>query len=99
LNFGFEVNDLRKISHNLKTLFLKLPSDKQKGISNWMKCFYQQNILELLDNIKDDFVNLRYMYLEDNIKKFDLYLIVQFTYKMQYEASMEVLGYDIKKQN
>lgn len=97
LNNGYNIDLLKKVGHNLRELFSKLPIRKQNHINEWMVCFERQNIFELLDNIKNDFVNLRYMYLDNNYKKFDLYIIAQFTYKLQYEASMELLGYDIKE--
>ncbi|MDO4282754.1 MAG: hypothetical protein Q4D02_03880 [Clostridia bacterium] len=97
LHNGYTSNELKKIGHNLSSLFLKWPSDKKNEINVWMKCFYQQDIFLLLDKIKNDFIDLRYMYMDHKVKKFDLYIIVQFTYKMQFEVSKELTGFDIKK--
>ena len=94
LNDGYSVKELKNMKHNLQDLFNALAEEEKSKIDNWITAFCQNDIFKFLDDIKNDFVDLRYMYLENKSKKIDLNLIVQFMYKLRYEVSMELLGYD-----
>lgn len=97
LKDGLSIKEIKEMSHNLQRLFNSLPENNKLKIDKWMTAFHQKNIFQLLDKLKNDFVNLRYMYLNNEEKEFDFEFIIQFMYKLQYETSMELLGYDIYK--
>ena len=95
---GKNVEECKKLNHNLSSLFKSLSINRQNSINEWMKNFQKSDAFKLLDKIKLHFVELRYMFLEKDIKNFDIQLIGQFTYRIQYEASICIVGYDIKRE-
>lgn len=95
---GATVEFVKKNKHYLHKLYDSLPTDIQNKINAWLVCFYGKNIIEFLKDINNDFTNLRYMYIENEIKKIDIQMISTIMYKLQYEVSMLLVGYDIYKE-
>lgn len=93
-----QVEDLKNIRHNLLKLYNMIPTNEQGQIKQIFEIITESDILTFLDEIKDDFIDLRYMYLENNIKKISMEKIMELSFRLQYETSMILYGFDYYKE-
>lgn len=64
------------------------------------QCFYRIDIDDLLDKVKNDYIDCRYMFLESNEEKYKLYFrgVQKLMYDVQHMVSMELYGKDTYKE-
>ncbi|MBO6195372.1 MAG: hypothetical protein J6O56_03375 [Bacilli bacterium] len=97
-NNNINVDDLKKTRHNLLKLYNMIPIDKQKQIKEIFEIMTETDMLTFLDEVKDDFIDLRYMYLENRIKQIDMKKIMELSYRLQFETSKILYGFDYYKE-
>jgi len=95
---GYNVNQLKKYGHNLKTLYNELPANIQNDIKDFMKNFNQIDVFDFLDNIREDFVNCRYMFINNTNNSYDFDNVKDFMYKLQHIVSLDLYGKDTYKE-
>ena len=95
LNRGYTVDDVIYLNHNLKKLYYNLEEKDKENISIWIKTFTQNDVLNLLDEIKNVFSDLRYNFITEKVKCIDMEKLLEFTFKIQNYTSFEIVGYDI----
>ena len=98
LKHGETIPHIKSMGHNLKKLFDSLPNNLKDNIYNWVLVFYQKDVFKYLNKIKNDFVDLRYMYFENKLKDRDIKLISEIMYKIQNVVHIELYGKDMYKE-
>ena len=93
---GINVKVLKSKQHHLCDLYLMLNDKRKEDINNWMQVFHLTNIIELLDKINNDYIDVRYMYIDGHPNKeiIDMHSLSQFMYKLQNDLGRELFGYD-----
>lgn len=96
---GLSKNEIKNKSHNLKSLFEALDEEDQINIKNILTAEIQDDVLDFLDSIKRDFIDMRYMYIDEANKdekdinnKFAK--CIQLMYRLQYHVSIKLYGRD-----
>lgn len=99
LSDGLSKKEFRDERHKLCNLYNMLDSKRRHEINNWMQNFHLINIFDFLDSINNDYVDVRYMYIENNTSKNmpNIKDLSQFMYKLQHMLSLELFGNDYYK--
>ena len=96
--YGVSNSKLQKCGHNLESLFNLLNNDIQKELINRFKCFYVINLCEFLNKVKNDFVECRYMFLEEKNNKMYFNFVKNLMYELNHMASVDMYGMDTYKE-
>lgn len=95
LNRGFTADDVTCLNHNLKKLYINLLEKDKNEIDKWIKVFVQEDVWDILDEIKNTFTDLRYNFIKEKVKDINMKKLLEFTFKIQNVASFEIVGYDV----
>ena len=96
---GYPVKVLRKKGHKLLDLFNMLGEDDKRIIRNIFEIEIQEDMIDYLDRINNDFVNMRYVYVNGN--KIDSKTInnnfaktIRLMYRLQNFVSLKLYNRD-----
>lgn len=96
---GLSSDDIKTLGHNIKSLFESLNKEDQVAIKNILTIEIQDDVLSYLDKIKNDFTNMRYMYVsgtkndEKNINN-KFAKCIRLMYRLQNYVSLKLFGRD-----
>lgn len=96
---GLSTCDIKDCSHNMKSLFEAMNEEDQLDIKHILTIEIQEDVLTYLDKIKDDFTNMRYVYISGiNYDEVDINnkfaKCIQLMYRLQYHVSLKLFGRD-----
>ena len=96
---GWSVDDIKSNSHNIIELFKCLDENDQINIKTIQSIEIQDDVLKFMNNIKNDFTNMRYMYINDD--KYDVNDVnnkfakcIKLMYRLQNYVSLKIYGRD-----
>ena len=96
---GWSVDDIKSNSHNIIELFKCLDENDQINIKTILSIEIQDDVLKFMNNIKNDFTNMRYMYINDD--KYDVNDVnnkfakcIKLMYRLQNYVSLKIYGRD-----
>lgn len=96
---GLSTRDIKDCSHNMKSLFEAMNEEDQLDIKHILSIEIQEDVLTYLDKIKDDFINMRYVYI--NGTNYDEVAInnkfakcIRLMYRLQHHVSLKLFGRD-----
>ena len=96
---GKTVAELRKANHKLLDLFNMLSYEDQTTLKTAFKMDWEYDLFKHLDKINNDFVNMRYVYINND--KMDIEYennkfatTISFMYMLQLHVSMRLFGKD-----
>ncbi len=96
---GLSTRDIKACSHDMKSLFEAMTKEEQLDIKHILTIEIQEDVLTYLDKIKDDFINMRYVYINGtNYDEVDINnkfsKCIQLMYSLQHYVSMKLFGRD-----
>lgn len=96
---GLSTRDIKDCSHNMKSLFEAMNEEDQLDIKHILTIEIQEDVLTYLDKIKDDFTNMRYVYISGkNYDEVDInnkfVKCTQLMYRLQHHVSLKLFGRD-----
>lgn len=96
---GLSTRDIKACSHDMKSLFEAMTEEEQLDIKHILTIEIQEDVFDYLDKIKDDFINMRYVYINGtNYDEVDINnkfaKCIQLMYRLQYHVSMKLFGRD-----
>ena len=96
---GLSSEEIKSCSHNMNSLFNALDEQDQINIKNILTIEIQDNVFDYLNKIKNDFTNMRYMYINEIIyddkdvnNKFAK--CIKLMYRLQNYASLKLYSRD-----
>lgn len=96
---GLSTRDIKACSHDMKSLFEAMTEEEQLDIKHILSIEIQEDVLTYLDKIKDDFINMRYVYINGtNYDEVDINnkfaKCIQLMYRLQHHVSLKLFGRD-----
>lgn len=96
---GLSSDDIKNLGHNIKSLFESLNKEDQVAIKNILTIEIQDDVLSYLDKIKNDFTNMRYMYVsgtknDEKTINNKFAKCIQLMYRLQNYVSLKLFGRD-----
>ena len=86
---------LNSIPDENQKLYINLLEKDKNEIDKWIKVFVQEDVWDILDEIKNTFTDLRYNFIKEKVKDINMKKLLEFTFKIQNVASFEIVGYDV----
>ena len=96
---GLSSKEIKSCSHNMNSLFNALDEQDQKNITSILTIEIQDDVFDYLNRIKNDFTNMRYMYINEIVyddkevnNKFAM--CIKLMYRLQNYTSLKLYGRD-----